>query len=56
MHVVNVCINNLLKSTIPNRTDIGLLSVKTGLISWIATKCLLNIFCETKIGLLAYYL
>ena len=31
-------------------------SVKTGLDSRIATKFLLNIFCETKIGLLTCFL
>ena len=34
----------------------GLSSVNTGLISWIATKYSLNIFFETKFGLLTYFL
>ena len=33
----------------------GLPSIKTGLISWIATKFSVNIFCETKVGLLTYF-
>ena len=38
-----------------NSTYIGLSSVKTGLISWIATKFLLILYCEIKFGLLAYF-
>ena len=43
--------NTILKSKILNPPLIGLLHFKTGLISWIATKFSLNIYCETKLGL-----
>ena len=47
---------NLLNFITLNSTLIGLSSVKTDLISWIAARSLLKIFCETKLGLRTKFL